>query len=40
MWFILDINGKELASFNTDVEAFEATYSGEYPDDCEVAYIN
>jgi hypothetical protein len=38
-WKIYDENGGLLASFATDTEAYEATYTGEYPDSVEVAYL-
>jgi hypothetical protein len=41
MWVIFARGGMEmLAEFDTDTEAYEATYTGEFPSDCEVAYVN
>ena len=38
-WCILDADGSVLDRFETDTEAYEATYTGEYPDDVEVAFV-
>lgn len=40
MWAILDNRGEILATFDDDQAAYDATYTGYFPDDCEVAYIN
>lgn len=39
-WAIIAADGSVLDRFATDQEAQEATYTGEYPDDAEIAYIN
>jgi hypothetical protein len=40
MWVIVDTDSVILAEFVTSREAYEATYTGDYPDNVEVAYIN
>lgn len=37
-WILTDPDGTILARFGTEDEAREATYTGEYPDEVEVAY--
>lgn len=39
MWCILDSEGNVLGEFDYSQDAYEATYTGEFPEDCEVAYI-
>jgi hypothetical protein len=40
MWVLLDREGNTLASFETDQEAYEASYDDvEFPDVYEVAYL-
>jgi len=40
MWFILDRDGDTIAVFDTDTEAYEASYDDvTYPDAYEVAFI-
>jgi hypothetical protein len=40
MWFLLDKDGNTLATFDTDTEAYEASYDDEtFPDVYEVAFI-
>jgi hypothetical protein len=39
-WALTDIEGNILDQFVTEQEAREATYTGEYPEDAEVAYLS
>jgi len=40
MWALIAPDGRVLAQYGTSEDAYEATYTGEYGDDVEVAYIN
>lgn len=39
-WAVLDADGELLERFAYESEAREATYTGEYPEDAEVAFLN
>lgn len=40
MWFVMNSTGDVLAAFETDTEAYEASYTEEFSDAYEVAFVN